>query len=70
MESEELYNLEGSLDSVHSRCLQTLVLFLCENVSTTSLKTGYDDSEIGFRAFYFDYIGSMSARLVLMLRAR
>jgi hypothetical protein len=70
MEAEGLYDRKGSPDSVHSQCLRTLVLFLCENACTTSLKTGHDDGEIGFRAFYFDYMGPMSARLVLMLSAR
>jgi len=67
MEAEGFYDREGSPDSVHSR---TMVLFLCENARTTSLKTGHDDGEIGFRTFYFDYMVPMSARLVPMLKAR
>jgi hypothetical protein len=54
VEAEGLYDGEGSPDTVHSPFVLNLVLFLYKNPCTTTLKTGSDNGEVGFRALYFD----------------
>jgi hypothetical protein len=40
-----------------------VVLFLRENASTTPWKTGFDDSEVSFRALHLDCIGINASKV-------